>query len=179
MAHSTAPVEVTTLRDNLRADVISGFLVFLIALPLCLGIAMASGFPPIAGVFTAIVGGVVSTWLGSSHLTIKGPAAGLIVIVLGAVSDLGGGDAELGYRRALAVGVIAGVVQIGLALAKVGKLGDLFPSSVLHGMLAAIGIIIFSKQSHVLLGVSRTARSPCTCSRSCRRACWAPMAPSR
>ncbi|MEV7013074.1 SulP family inorganic anion transporter [Streptosporangium sp. NPDC051022] len=131
----------------------SGFLVFLIALPLCLGIALASGFPPVAGVLTAIIGGVLVSLLGSAALTIKGPAAGLIVIALGAVQELGGGDLAVGYRRALAVGVVAAAIQIVFALCRVATVGVAMSPSVVHGMLAAIGVIIISKQVHVALGV--------------------------
>lgn len=143
-----------------KEDFKSGFLVFLIALPLCLGIAMASGFPPVAGVLTAIVGGILVTLLGSAPLTIKGPAAGLIVIVIGAVQELGHGDPVLGYQRALAVGVVAAGLQLLLAFLRAASVGIAMSPSVVHGMLAAIGVIIISKQSHTLLGVSPTAKEP-------------------
>ena len=157
MSESSAP---DASRSTWQSDLLAGFLVFLLALPLSLGIAMASGFPPIAGVLTAIIGGVVVTWLGSAPLTIKGPAAGLLVITVGAVTELGGDDPVLGYRRALAVGVLAAGVQVVMALAKAGKLGDFFPSNVVHGMLAAIGVIIVSKQIHITMGVHPHGKEP-------------------
>jgi MFS superfamily sulfate permease-like transporter len=150
----------TSLRRNLVPDLVAGFLAFLVALPLSLGIAVASGFPPVAGLLTAIVGGLIATFAGSARLSIKGPAAGLIVIALGAVNELGQGDAALGYRRTLAVVVVAAVLQIVFSFVRAGALGDFFPASVVHGMLAAIGVLIFAKQSHVLLGVAPSAKSP-------------------
>jgi MFS superfamily sulfate permease-like transporter len=155
----TASIAVVT-KPNLGKDLVSGFLVFLIALPLCLGIAMASGFPPVSGVMTAAIGGIVVSFLGSARLTIKGPAAGMIVIVLGAVTELGAGDPLTGYRQALAVGVVAAVLQIVLALARTASVGAAMPTSVVHGMLAAIGVIIFSKQAHVVLGAKPEASEP-------------------
>jgi MFS superfamily sulfate permease-like transporter len=121
---------------------------------------MASGFPPVAGILSVLVGGLVASFLGSAKLTIKGPAAGLIVIVLGAVTELGAGDALSGYRKALAVGVVAAVLQIIMALLRAGSLGALMSPTVVHGMLSAIGVIIISKQIHTVLGVNAGKGEP-------------------
>ncbi|WP_349432684.1 SulP family inorganic anion transporter [Methylomarinum sp. Ch1-1] len=142
------------LKKHWRDDLLSGFLVFLIALPLCLGIAMASGLPPMAGIISAIVGGMFVSRINGSYVTITGPAAGLIVVILDAVQTLGEGDASAGYQYALAAIMVAGILQMALAFFKAGSLSSFFPSSVVHGMLTAIGIIIMTKQIHVMLGVT-------------------------
>lgn len=140
------------LKENFSTDAMSGFIVFLLALPLSLGIAKASEFPPIMGLITAIIGGIVVSLFMGSRLTIKGPAAGLIVIVAGAVGEFGGG--ETGWHLALGAMVVAGIVQILFGVFKLGKLADFFPLSAIHGMLAAIGLIIIAKQIPVLLDVA-------------------------
>jgi MFS superfamily sulfate permease-like transporter len=142
---------IAGLKENFISDASSGFIVFLLALPLSLGIAKASDFPPIMGLVTAIIGGIIVSLFSGSKLSIKGPAAGLIAIVAAAVNEFGGG--ELGWHLALGAMVVAGLLQILLGVFKLGKLIDFFPLSAVHGMLAAIGLIIIGKQIPVFLGV--------------------------
>ncbi|MEN9969627.1 MAG: hypothetical protein RIR94_1832 [Bacteroidota bacterium] len=148
--------EFNQLKKHWKADMLSGFLVFLLALPLSLGIAKASDFPPIYGLISAMFGGVLVSFIMGAPLTIKGPAAGLIVIVAGSVAELGHGNNELGWHLALGAIIVAGALQVLMGWFKWGKYTDLFPLSAVHGMLAAIGIIIISKQVHILAGFSPT-----------------------
>lgn len=148
------------MTSNIKDDIVAGFSVFLLALPLCLGIAIASNCPPSSGILSAIVGGILASFLGGAQLSIKGPAAGLIVITLGAVSQLGDGDLMLGYERTLAVGVAAAILQILIALMRKAVFAEIMPPSVIQGMLAAIGVIIISKQAYVMMGVSPVGSGP-------------------
>jgi MFS superfamily sulfate permease-like transporter len=125
---------------NLKSDFASGLVVFLVALPLCLGIALASGAPLFAGIISGVIGGIVVGYLSQSHLSVSGPAAGLTAIVLTAITDLGSFNAFL-----LAV-VIAGSVQLLLGFIKAGTISNYFPNNVIEGMLAGIGVIIILKQ---------------------------------
>ena len=125
---------------NLKSDFASGLVVFLVALPLCLGIALASGAPLFAGIISGVVGGLVVGYLSQSHLSVSGPAAGLTAIVLTAVTDLGAFNIFL-----LAV-LLAGIMQLLLGFIKAGSISNYFPTNVIEGMLAGIGVIIFLKQ---------------------------------
>lgn len=151
-----------SLKNHWKQDLSSGFIISLIALPLCLGIAMASGVPPMAGLIAGIVGGLFLSFTGGSYLTINGPAAGLAVIVLTSMegfkqmAPVGMTPEQIemfAYQNTLAVGLACGALQILFGLVKAGVLSNFFPSSVVHGMLAAIGIMIFSKQIHTAVGV--------------------------
>ncbi|MCB0395960.1 MAG: SulP family inorganic anion transporter [Flavobacteriales bacterium] len=123
-----------------QQDIFSGVVVFLVALPLCLGIALASGAPLFAGLIAGIIGGIVVGAISNSQLGVSGPAAGLAVIVLTAIESLGG------YQTFLAAVVVAGLIQLVLGLLKAGIIGHFFPTSVIKGMLSGIGVIIVLKE---------------------------------
>ncbi|MCK5830611.1 MAG: SulP family inorganic anion transporter [Methylococcales bacterium] len=154
--HSILPKKgIDGLKENWRSDLQAGFFVFLIALPLCLGISIGSGFPPSAGIITAIVGGLLVSRISGSYIVINGPAGGLIVVMLAAVESLSdGGDMMSGYRYTLAAIMVAGLFQVIMGRYKMGSLSAFFPTPVVHGMLAAMGISIMARQIHVMLGMT-------------------------
>ena len=133
-------IKKINLFANLKSDFASGLVVFLVALPLCLGIAMASGAPLFSGIISGVIGGLVVGYLSKSHLSVSGPAAGLTAIVLTAITNLGAFDLFL-----TAV-FIAGLIQLALGFIKAGSISNYFPTNVIEGMLAGIGIIIILKQ---------------------------------
>ncbi len=146
------------LIENWQSDLIAALSVALIALPLSLGIALAAGAPAMSGIISAVVGGVVTTLYRGGHISVNGPAKGVIgVILLGiALMDDGTGQA---FNYVLAAVVVSGALQTVLGLLKLGRLADIFHTSVIHGILAAIGIIIFAKQIHVAMGTHSESSS--------------------
>lgn len=139
----------TNYMANLKHDLPAGLVVFLIAVPLCLGIALASGAPLFSGMIAGIVGGLVIGYFSNSHTSVSGPAAGLTAVVLVAIQQLGSFETFL-----LAV-VLAGIFQIGLGFARAGTIANFFPTSVIKGMLTAIGIIIILKQIPHAIGYDK------------------------
>ncbi|MFC0141072.1 SulP family inorganic anion transporter [Erwinia mallotivora] len=135
--------------STLRQDIPAGLVVFLVALPLCLGIAQASGLPPFVGLLTGVIGGLVVTTFSPSKFAVSGPAAGLVTIVTGAIETLGSFSALL-----LAL-IIAGVLQFLLGVVRAGRFISLVPGTVIKGMLAAIGILLIIQQIPVALGAAR------------------------
>lgn len=131
-----------------KTDMLSGMVVFLVALPLCLGIAVASGAPPFAGIICGVIAGIVVGYLSGSNVSVSGPAAGLIAIILIAITDLG-------YETFLAAVIIAGIIQLSLGFLKAGSFSSYFPTSVIEGMLAAIGIIIIKKELPHAIGYDK------------------------
>ena len=132
----------------LKTDMLSGMVVFLVALPLCLGIAIASGAPPFSGIICGVIAGIVVGYLSGSNVSVSGPAAGLIAILLVAITDLG-------YETFLVAVVIAGTIQLSLGLLKAGTISSFFPTSVIEGMLVAIGIIIIKKEIPHAIGYDK------------------------
>jgi len=139
------------LIENWQSDLIAAVSVSLIALPLSLGIALAAGAPAMSGILSAIVGGVVTTLYRGGHISVNGPAKGVIAVILLGITLMDDGSGQA-FNYVLAAVVVSGAIQVVLGLLKLGRLADIFHSSVIHGLLAAIGIIIFAKQIHVALG---------------------------
>ncbi len=135
--------------DSVSRDVPAGIVVFLVALPLCLGIALASGAPLFSGIVSGVVGGIVLAFFSGSELSVSGPAAGLTVIVAGAITSLGG------FETFSVAVLLSGVIQFALGMARAGVIGNFIPNSVIKGMLAAIGIVIILKQIPHALGNDR------------------------
>lgn len=133
-------IQKNNLFAHLKSDFASGLVVFLVALPLCLGIALASGAPLFSGIISGVIGGIVVGFLSRSQLSVSGPAAGLTAIVLAAITDLGAFNIFL-----LAV-FLAGIIQLILGFLKAGSISNYFPNNVIEGMLAGIGVIIILKQ---------------------------------
>ena len=139
------------LLAHLKSDFASGLVVFLVALPLCLGIALASGAPLFSGIISGVIGGIVVGFLSKSHISVSGPAAGLTAIVLTAITDLGA------YEVFLTAVIIAGLLQLILGFLKAGSISNYFPTNVIEGMLAGIGIIIFLKQIPHAVGYDKVS----------------------
>lgn len=140
-------MKITT--ENLKSDIQSGLVVFLVALPLCLGIALASGAPLFAGILSGIIGGIVVGLISNSQLSVTGPAAGLTAIILTAITSLNS------YESFLLAVIIAGAIQIILGALKAGTIANYIPSNVIEGMLTAIGIIIILKQIPHAIGYDK------------------------
>lgn len=145
---------MTSKLEHLKSDLLAGLVVFLVAVPLCLGIALASGAPLFAGLTTGIIGGVVAGMLSGSQISVAGPAAGLTAIVLMAISTLGS------YEVFLAAVIAAGLIQLVMGFARAGMISAYLPSNVIEGMLTAIGVIIIIKQVPHAAGWSGGAAQP-------------------
>ena len=141
---------------NLKNDLPASIVVFLVALPLCLGVALASGAPLLSGLISGIIGGIVVGFLSASQTSVSGPAAGLAAVVLASITQLGS------YEVFLAAVVIAGVIQLVFGIMKGGLIASYIPSNVIKGLLAAIGIILILKQIPHAFGVDRTAEDDFT-----------------
>ena len=145
-ASDAVPAPQLSRTHSIGKDLIAGTVVFLVALPLCLGIAHASGAPVIAGIISGILGGIVVGLLSGSHISVSGPAAGLAAIVLSQIQVLGS------YQAFLLAVAISGILQIGLGVLRAGVLANYFPTNVIRGLLAAIGVILILKQLPHLVG---------------------------
>ncbi|MFM8818169.1 MAG: SulP family inorganic anion transporter, partial [Phycisphaerales bacterium] len=146
---TTAALPAQPSGNDFARDMVAGLVVFLVALPLCLGIALASGAPLLSGLISGVIGGIVVGMLSGSHVSVTGPAAGLAAVVLAQITSLGSFEAFL-----LAV-LIAGGLQVAFGAFKAGFLANYFPTNVIKGLLAAIGVLLILKQVPHLVGYDK------------------------
>lgn len=139
----------SNIKDGISQNFAPGLVVFLVALPLCLGIALASGAPPLSGIISGIIGGIVVGFISNSNISVSGPAAGLTAIIVSAITELGT------FELFLTAGLIAGIIQLVLGFIRAGSISNYFPNNVIEGMLAGIGIIIVLKQIPHALGFDK------------------------
>jgi MFS superfamily sulfate permease-like transporter len=160
-SHTAAPTTLDRLEKpengikglkHWKQDLLAGLIVSLVSVPLSLGIAVASGAPPIAGLISSIVAGLVIPFLGGAYVTINGPAAGLAPIIFASIINLGHNNLEIGYRAVLAAIFFAGLLQIALSHMKAARFSAMFPASAIEGMLASIGLMIIAKQLPNFIG---------------------------
>tara|TARA_B110000238_G_scaffold136220_1_gene146790 strand:- start:217 stop:2421 length:2205 start_codon:yes stop_codon:yes gene_type:complete len=145
---------ILAFAKELPQNIFAGFVVSLIALPLGLGLAIASEAPPLSGIIAAVTGGIVVALFGGSHVTIAGPGNGLVIVLLAAINTLGEGNLYEGYLFTLAAIILSGGLLFLFGVLRLGAMSEFFPASALQGMLAAIGIGILAKQFHVMLGIT-------------------------
>lgn len=168
MKQVSSAAAIPALGASIRSDLFAGIVVFLVALPLCLGISSASGVDPIAGLLAGVLGGTVVALLSGSRLSVSGPAAGLVVIVVEASELMGG------FPAFLTAVMLAGAFQLVFGLLRVGKLAAYIPTSVVNGMLAAIGLLLIIQQAPVALGLNQAVPGSGTLSGAAEGAAFGP-----
>jgi len=142
-------MNINNIKSGISQNFAPGLVVFLVALPLCLGIALASGAPPLSGIISGIIGGILVGFISNSNISVSGPAAGLTAIIVSAITELGT------FELFLTAGLIAGIIQLVLGFIRAGSISNYFPNNVIEGMLAGIGIIIVLKQIPHALGFDK------------------------
>ena len=142
-------MNIKNIKSEISQNFAPGLVVFLVALPLCLGIALASGAPPLSGIISGIIGGIVVGLISNSNISVSGPAAGLTAIIVSAITELGT------FELFLTAGLIAGIIQLVLGFIRAGSISNYFPNNVIEGMLAGIGIIIIMKQIPHAIGFDK------------------------
>lgn len=148
-----------TITTYFKEDITAALGLALVVLPIALGIAIASGAPPMAGVISVVVGAVVGTFLRSSQITINGPSAGLISVMLSGGVVLGDGAPMVGFKCLLAASIVAGIGQVLLGALRFGEIGDITPVASINGMLAAVGLTIIGTQCHTIFGIKATSHN--------------------